>query len=151
MERALVPRLYALAVAYLSQILLVICGWAFPLISKRFWKYEVVLYCSLFALSLIVFPVHRLTVSFPRTVLCGAITGYVAGMISGNLTPLFDGKHFRDLLHAWRIMGMELFMEPVIICGWLIGIFFGLTLLAQDRRILARQTKIEPKHLEVIS
>lgn len=141
MGRALIRRVRALAVAYLSQVLVVMCGWAFPLILNRFWKYEAVLYCSLFGLSLITFPVHRLTVSFRQTVLCGAITGYVASVISGNLTPLFEGKHLHDLLHSWRVMDMECFlMGPVVIFGWLIGICFGLGLLVQERG-LAREVQ----------
>lgn len=137
MGRVLLRRVHALAVAYLSQVLVVMCGWAFPLILSRF---QAVLYCSLLGLSLITFPVHRLTVSFRRTVLCGGITGYVAGLISSNLTPLLEGRHLHDLLRARRVMGMELLMEPLMIFAWLIGICFGLTLLAQDRKVPAKRT-----------
>lgn len=139
--KILIRRVYALAVAYLLQVLIALCGLAFPFMLKRFWKYEAVFYCSFSGFSFIAFPVHRLTVSLRRSVMWGTITGYIAGLISVSLTPLFEGRHLHDLLHAWKMIGMDLFVWPVITLCWLIGICFGLTLVAQDRKILAKQTQ----------
>lgn len=140
MGRALTRRVYALAVAYLSQWCMVFCGLVFPFMANRFWKYEAVLYSFLFGLSFIAFPVHRLTVSFRRTILCGAVTGYVSAVLSLLFTPLLEGERFHNLFRGWSIFSMADVMIPVETLCWLIGICFGLALLVQERR-LAREVQ----------
>lgn len=133
--------MYALVVAYLSQLLTGLCGLFFPFMLHRFWKYEAVLYCFLLGLSFISFPVHRLNLSFWRAVWRGAVTGYLAALLSLLCTPLLEGQHSGDFLHGWMIVGRALFLMPIVTLCWLVGICFALTLLAQDRKILTRQAK----------
>lgn len=128
-------RVLALVAAFFLATATMLNRLLYSFTKDNYWRYQLLFYLFLFALSFIAFPPRAGTISVARALLWGALSGYVAALLAFFWLPLLQDRSLHRVL-TFKDLSDMFFLSPLIVMSWMVGVYFGLIMIVGHRTLI---------------